>query len=149
MAPKALTCLLIIPALILPACNVAQHSPTGVYQPFELWQDPVYDPETNEMTVYFKSQPLDGQDRLPRDLSVVLRLAGADMQASVLPPGWFTNKPIMAVSVQGASFLPPTATVTAEVYQGETKVQTLTLTYSFTPYAQAIVDGTSAPAVAP
>ncbi len=149
MAPNVLTCLLIATALFLPACNVAQYSPPGVYQPFELWQDPVYDPAANEMTVYFKSQPLDGQESLPRDLSVSLRLAGADMQASVLPPGWFTNRPIMAISVQGASYLPPEASVIAEVYQGQAKVQTLKLTYRFTPVPQAIIDGRPAPAMAP
>jgi cytochrome c-type biogenesis protein CcmH/NrfG len=143
---RALTAALILLALALPACNMPQHSPAGVYQPFELWQEPVYTAEVDELTVYFKSQPLAGQESLPRDLTVGLTLAADDMQASVLPPGWFNNLPIMAISVPGVSYLSDQATITATVYQNDSPVQTMTLTFSpATQPPTAIINGTPAP----
>jgi len=129
---------LLLPATIY-GCDNARLCHDGTYRTFIPDTVQGYHADPNDVTIWMVAEPFDGISCLPRDLAIRNLVAPDQCQVTIQPPGWIKGRPLMAVYTKGTTSTPQT--ISFDVYQGQAKRQTVTISIARTPSLNIIIDG--------
>jgi len=126
---------------VMCGCDNPRLCPEGVYRNFELDWIQGYKITPDKVNIWLVAKPLDGTLRLPRDLTVRNLVTPEGFRVSIQPPGWIKGRPLMAVYISGAASLHTNQAVSFDIYQGEAKKQTVTISIANTPDMSVMLNG--------
>ena len=125
--------------VVMCSCGNPRLCPEGIYRNFQPDAVQGYTVTDDDVTIWFAAEPLDGTSCLLRDLTIRNLVTPEGCRTIMQPPGWIKGRPLMAVYILGAT--KPNQTITFDIYQGEARRQTVSITITKVPNLVVSVNG--------